>query len=90
MGSLSRIYHPPSLSNSRQRLLRAMWRFEQWLVKRVIVANRPCTEAEERQVRELAIEQDWDGQIHRLRMTELNAQREHPLTLASSRSEEGD
>jgi len=66
MLSLSRIYHPPSLSNSRQRLLRAMWRFEQWLVKRVIV-DRPLTEAEERRVMELSIQQDWDGQIRRLR-----------------------
>ena len=69
--SFLRTFYPPSVAASRQRLLRAMCRFEQRLADRVIVESRPATEAEMRSVRELSIQQDWDGQIRRLRAEHL-------------------
>jgi hypothetical protein len=62
--SLSRIYHPLSVTASRRRLLRVMWRAEKRLVKRV--GHLP-SETEKRRAMELSIQHDWEGRIRRLK-----------------------
>jgi hypothetical protein len=59
--------HAAPLATARQRLLRAMRRFEKRRLIESLIVRGPLSEAQEKRGRELAIKHDWEGFLRRLR-----------------------
>jgi hypothetical protein len=54
------------LAAAQNRLFRMVRRFDQRLADRVVIDD-PLTDVEEKRVRKLAAERDWEGVVDRLR-----------------------